>query len=66
MAVGDIGSIIDSLDYLSEGGYVTRLIHVAGQVYLVGDRIGASPYEAMVYSFSVDAAGNDRLPGSRE
>ncbi len=58
MAVGDIGSIIDSLDYLNEGGFITRLIHVAGGVYLVGDRVGASPFETMVFSFSVDAAGN--------
>ncbi|KKN58172.1 hypothetical protein LCGC14_0555130 [marine sediment metagenome] len=58
MVAGDIGSVIDSLDYLNEGGYVTRLIHVAGEIYLVGDQPSAAPGETMVYSFSVDAAGN--------
>ncbi len=58
MATGDIGSVINTLDYLNEGGYVTRLIHVAGEIYLVGDRISSSPFETIVYSFSVDALGS--------
>ncbi len=58
MATGDFGSVIDTLDYQAVDGNSPRLFHVAGEIYLVGDRDGPGPYRTIVRSFSVDAAGN--------
>ena len=56
MAIGDIGSIIDTLEFDTDRGDEPDIIHISGNVYLIAYRGGAGP-DGLLKTVTIESNG---------
>lgn len=63
MAEGDIGAVIDTLEYDPQSGYTPHIIHIANDVYAIVGRGGATGLEGWIYTIGIHTNGQiDNTP----